>query len=305
MAMTRQAIYRDYDRAELDRQLNLRARWPEHAEYFARWARESAVLRGRLGGWIDVAYGRRPGERLDLFAPAEGAGRPLLAFIHGGYWQSLDKGDFTYLAPAFLDSGIWYAALNYDLAPSATLPEMVAQIRRALGWLYRAAEGYGFDRERIFVAGHSAGGHLAVMALITDWAAEAPGEGGPLPAELVKGACSVSGVYDLEPVRLSYHNAVLGLDEAAVAVCSPARRLPDRAGPLICAVGDQETEEFLRQQAELVAAWRGRGLPAGEVGLLGRQHFSAIDALGEADHPLFAAVRELVLTEAPPVWGSA
>lgn len=283
-----QGLYRGMSRAEIDRQMNLRARWPEHPVYLARWAAESAEVRRRLAsrlldGRLDVPYGDAAGEKLDLFLPKSGPARPpLLVFIHGGYWQGLDKGDFSYLAPPFVQAGIAFASLNYDLAPSVTIPEIVGQIRRAIPWLVRHAETHGFDGERIFVAGHSAGGHLAVMALLT-------------VTESIKGVCSVSGVYELEPVRQSYHQDVLTLDAATVRAMSPARLLPERARPLILAVGGDETEEFRRQQEELAAAWRARGLPVRVVDLPDRHHFSAVDALGETEHPLFAAVREMVL----------
>lgn len=288
-----QALYRGMDQVELDRQLNLRARWPEHEMYFARWAQDSAAARARLNGHLDLTYGPSPGQKLDLFPISTGAAgppAPVLAFIHGGYWQGLDKGDFSYLAPAFVESGIAFASLNYDLAPAVSVPEIVGQIGAALIWLYRNVAAYGADPGRMFVAGHSAGGHLAVMTLVTDWSALAA----HLPADLVKGGCSVSGVYELEPLRLSYHQAVLGLDPTAVETMSPQRRIPSSAGPLVCAVGAQETEEFLRQQTEFVTAWRAAGLDARVVDLADRHHFNAVDALGEPDHPLFAAVRDLV-----------
>ncbi len=274
-----EGLYRGLSLSEIDSQLNLRARWPEHAEFFARWARDSAEVRARLGGGFDLAYGDTAGQRLDLF-PALGGGAPLLAFVHGGYWQSLDKGDFSYLAPAFVDEGIAFASLNHDLAPAIGIAEMVGQIRRAVLWLVRHGAAHGIDPERIFIAGHSAGGHLALMTLL-----DAP----------VKGGCSISGVYELEPLRLSYHQEILDLDHETVQAMSPLRNLPGRAGPLICAVGSVETEEFLRQQEELVAAWGSAGLDARVVDLPGRHHFSAVDALGEQAHPLFQAVRDLVL----------
>ncbi len=287
-----QGLYRGMDRAAIDRQMNLRARWPEHAEYLARWAVDSAETRRRLDGHLDLAYGDTAGERLDLFLPRPGPTRPpLLAFIHGGYWQSLDKGDFSYLAPPFLEAGIAFASLNYDLAPRVTITEIVGQIRRAISWLARHAKTYGFDGERIYVAGHSAGGHLAVMALITDWTAQAAGED---MADPIKGACSISGVYELEAVRQSYHQDILNLDAATTRMMSPARLVPERARPLILAVGGDETEEFLRQQEELAAAWRTRDLAVRVVDLPGRHHFSAADALGDATHPLFDAVQEMV-----------
>lgn len=287
-------LYRGMDRAEIDRQLNLRARWPEHVEFFARWAHESAALRDRLEGRLDLAYGTSPGERLDLFLPRAARPAALLAFIHGGYWQSLDKSDFSYLAPPFLKAGIAFASLNYDLAPRASIAEMVSQVRKAIAWLARHGPEHGVDSRRIYVAGHSAGGHLAIMALLTDWSRLAGSSGGTLSPGLVKGACSISGIYELEPVQLSYHQDILKLDPAAVAALSPLRLVPARAAPLILAVGTEETEEFLYQQDALLTAWQARGLGARAVALPGRHHFSAVDALGEADHPLCAAVRELV-----------
>jgi arylformamidase len=210
----------------------------------------------------------------------------LLAFIHGGYWQNLDKGDFSYLAPPFVETGIAFASLNYDLAPKVGIAEIVAQIRGAVLWLAHHAGDHGIDAGRIFLAGHSAGGHLAVMAMTAE---------GPAPnGRLVRGACSISGVYELEPVRRSYHQDILRLDAATVRTMSPLRQVPKRAGPLILAVGGDETPEFLHQQEDLVAAWRAGGLAVQVVDLPGRHHFSAVDALADRNHPLFAAVCAMI-----------
>ncbi len=285
------AVFRGYDQAALDAQLNLRARWPEHPDYFARWAADSAAVRERLHGRLDLAYGPSAPETLDLFPAAGGTPAPLLAFIHGGYWQALDKSDYSYLAPAFVDRGFAYASLNYGLAPDTSIGTMIDQIRRALAWLYRQAEAHNIDRQRLVVAGHSAGGHLAAMALATDWPALAP----DLPPGLLAGGCSVSGVYDLEPVRLSYHNAILGIAAEEAAGWSPLRCLPAAAPPLILAVGAGETDEFLRQQAEFAEAWRQRGLSSRQVPLPGLHHFSAVDALGDTGHPLYVAVQQMLL----------
>ncbi|RDD63242.1 alpha/beta hydrolase [Ferruginivarius sediminum] len=290
-----QPIYRGWTREKLDEQLNLRARLPEHAEFFERWARDSRTVRERTTALVDLAYGESPGERLDLFPAAGRDKAPLVAFIHGGYWQSLDKSDFSYLAPAFLERGIAFASLNYDLAPKADIATMVAQIRAAVAWLYRRAGERGIDRERIFVAGHSAGGHLAVTALDRAW----PQKEG-LPPDLVKGALSISGIYDLEPIRLSYHQAVMRIDEEQVAAYSPLRALPQAAGPLLAGVGSEETEEFLLQQRELLDVWRSAGLTGSRVELPGRHHFDAVDALGEPDHPLFAALHAMVHADPGP-----
>lgn len=282
-------IYRDWDRKRLDSELNLRARWPEHPRFFERWARDSQAVRARVSASIDLAYGGSTGERLDIFPVPGRADAPLVAFLHGGYWQSLDKSDFSYLAPPLNEAGIAYASLNYDLAPKATIPTMVAQTRSALAWLYRNASAHGIDRDRIFVAGHSAGGQLAVMAMDRRWPVEER-----LPDDLVKGGLSISGVYDLEPVRLSYHQAVVGLRPDQVAAYSPRRCVPPEAGPLVVAVGGDETEEFLLQQREFLEVWRATGLDAVEIALPGRGHFDAVDALAEPGGAVFEALRSLV-----------
>ena len=291
MGDTMASLYRGYDRAGLDAQLNLRARWPEHPGYFARWERDSAVVRANHPCRCDLSYGPTGGQALDVFfAQGQGgsaAGAPLVAFIHGGYWQSLDKGDFSYLAPTFTAAGIAFASLNYDLAPEVSIEAIVGQIRAALAWLHDRADEFDVDPARLYAAGHSAGGHLAVMAMTTDWPALGK------PADLVKGACSVSGVYDLEPVRLSYHQDIVALDPGMVARMSPIRRIPAAAPPLICAVGGEETEEFLHQQAAFAEAWRAGGHDVTIVDLPGRNHFTAVDALGEPAHGLFAAFRAL------------
>lgn len=284
-------VFRHYDQTALDAQLNLRARWPEHERYLTFWAEESAKSRDSCDGHYDLAYGSAPGERLDLFpVPGATAPTPLVAFIHGGYWQGLDKDDFSYLAPGFLDRGIAFASINYDLAPNVRVREIVAQVRRALAWLIREAESYGYEPDRILVAGHSAGGHLAAMALAAvDH--EEDGEKGHTMRPIA--VCAVSGVYDLEPLHRSYHQPVLKLDAAEVAAYSPIHRLPAQATRLILALGSEETEEFHRQQATYVALCRSAGHEVTIVDLPGRNHFTAIDALAECDSPLFEAVCRL------------
>ena len=289
-AGARTRIFRDYDQAALDAELNLRARWPEHPQYFERWASDSAAVRDRLPASLDLAYGAGPAETLDLFPVAGGKAAALLAFIHGGYWQALDKSDYSYLAPAFVEAGVAFASLNYGLAPSTKIGTMIEQVRRALAWLYRHAAEHGIDPQRIVVAGHSAGGHLAAMAVSTDWPALDPA----LPADLLAGGCSISGVYDLEPIRLSYHNKILAIAPEEVVPWSPLHRLPRHAPPLLVAVGAEETNEFLRQHAEYAAAWEACGLRLSEVDMRGLHHFSAVDALGDRSHALHTAVQQLL-----------
>ena len=282
-------LWRDWDQEGLDKQLNLRARWPKHPEYFHAWATASQLVRERLPRKLDVAYGPTAGQKLDFF-PAAGPGpAPLLVFIHGGYWQALDKSDFSYLAPPFVEDGIAFAAPNYDLAPGISLTTMVRQIERAVAWLALHAAELGCDARHLVLAGHSAGGHLALITMIRE--AIAAADGGPPP--LASAGCAISGVYDLVPIRRSYHQQVVRFTERETQALSPLRHQPPSLAPLVVAVGELETEEFLLQQDALVAQWRALGLPVEAQRLADDNHFEAVDALGERDHALHTAVRRL------------
>jgi len=286
-------IYRGYDQAGLDAQYNLRAAVPEHPRYFARWAADSAAVRTRLAGHLDLAYGPGARQRLDIFpapARASAAGGAALVFIHGGYWQALEKASFSYPAPVFHGAGITYVAIGYPLAPAADMDAIVDSIRAALVWLWRNGAEYGIDPDDIHVAGHSAGGHLAVTALTTDWPARAP----ELPADLVKSATAISGVYDLEPIRLCYLNQALSLDAESARRHSPAAHVPDAAGPLFLAVGAAETDEYRRQQADFLAGWRAHGLIGVGVELPGLDHFAIADGLADPESPLSKGIVAMI-----------
>ena len=285
------ALWRDFDRAGLDAELNLRARTPEHVDYFARWATESAEVRLRLSTQEHVAYGSGDGETLDLFLPTE-TSAPLLIFIHGGYWQTLDKGDFSFLAPAFVERGIAFASLNYTLAPDASIGQMVEEVGRAIAWLRGNADRYGLDPAQFAISGHSAGGHLACMAFSGDQ----PGASGHPPLRF---CCSVSGIYQLEPLRHSYQQEVLNLDAESAAALSPQAAIPPGPiGPLLLAVGQEEPGEFVVQQSEHFAAWTAAGHDGQALVMPGRHHFSAVEALSEAGHPLYSAVCDLFIAQA-------
>lgn len=283
-------LYDGYDQAGLDAQYNMRQAVPEFPEFVDRWAVRSAETRTRLNCRSDLAYGGHARECLDLIS----CGRPrapLHVFIHGGYWQAMDKEHFSYVADGLVPHGFDVAVLDYALAPEVSVTEIVAQCRRALAWLWREAETFGFDAGNITVSGHSAGGHLTAMLLLTDW----PAISDDLPKGLVRGGLAISGLYDLEPIRLSYLNEALGLDEAEASAVSPMHLLAAarEPPPLQVAVGGDETEEFHRQQDSFLAAWQARGWAASAVAMPGTNHFSVVDALGDADSPLAAAVTHL------------
>lgn len=278
-------LWRHYDQEQLNQQLNLRERTPEHVDHFARWAEEGRRVRAEFpDARLDLSFGSTALETLDYF-PAATPGAPLVVFVHGGYWQSLDKADFDSFAWGLRETGLAYASLNYTLAPAARVPEMVEQVRKALGYLYERAGDLGFDPTRIIVSGHSAGAHLAVMAAMTDW----PARG--LPADLLKGLVSVSGLYELELMLHSYQQPVLQLDAAQVAAISPQRLIaslsPRTAPALLCAVGSTEPEEFQEQQRVFLDAWTAQGLSGEGMTLDGDHHFNVVERLGRPGDPLF------------------
>jgi arylformamidase len=269
------------DPAWLDRMYNNRARVPEHPAYFARWAAESAATRASLACRIDLRYGVEPGETLDVF-PAPVPDAPVLVFVHGGYWRSLDKSEHSFIARGFNDRGICVVLPNYALCPGTAerpvgIADIALQMVGALEWTWRHAAAYGGDPSRITVAGHSAGGHLAAMLLACDWQAVAP----DLPAQLVRNVLSISGVHDLRPLRHAPFIAdALRLDDAQARRLSPALWPAPERGILHAVAGGAESEEFIRQNALIRDAWGRNIVPVCEV-LPGRDHFSIVDGLAD------------------------
>jgi len=283
------AIYFGYDRAGLDAQYNLREAEPSFQSHFDRWRAASERTRRALPGQLDLAYGPSDMEKLDFF-PASRKLAPIQLFVHGGYWQAMDKSDFSFVAGGLAPRGAHAAIVNYALTPNATMDEIVRQTRAAAIWLWRNARKLGGDRDRLFVSGHSAGGHLAAMLLLTPW----PRLDGDLPADLVKGGAAISGIFDLAPIRLCYLNDTVGLDDDMAARNSPIRILEQfapRVRPaLILCLGENETAEYHRQQREFARVWAGRGLGLTIVPAAGRHHFNVVDGLADSGNDLNRAV---------------
>jgi arylformamidase len=271
-----------------EREYNARAAIPDHPQIFARWAEQSAATRRLRACLLDLAYGETGGERLDLF-PTRKDGAPLLVFIHGGYWRSLDKSDFSWLAPPFVNHGVAVALVNYGLAPKTPIEDIVRQVLHAHAWLYRNGDRLGFDPTRIYTSGHSAGAHLTAMMMAALWPVFDP----ELPADLVKGALAVSGIYDLEPlVYAPFLAADLQLTLKRARLLSPAYLPPATDRPLYTAVGALESSEFRRQNELIGKAWR-RNL-ARDIRMPNLHHLNVIDELANPASPLFDAALELI-----------
>jgi arylformamidase len=277
------AVYGGYDQAELDALYNTRGMVPDHERYTAGFERRSQQVAARHPSHLDLRYGNHPRQRLDLFLPEDVADPPVNVFFHGGYWRSADKERYRYLADGFLPAGAALAVVEYALIPTVDMDELVAQCRAAVAWLWAA--GLPVDRDHIHVSGHSAGGHIVGMLMADGWA-EAAG----LPADVIKGGCGVSGLYDLEPIRHTYLNGTLALDESSARRNSPAYHRPASAAPLVLAVGGEERSEFLRQTELMERAWRRHGCRTRSMVLDGMHHYSIVESLGDPGAPLTRAM---------------
>ena len=276
------AIYRGMDRAALDAAYNNGAAVADSADWLARWRELSAAVRASPRARLDIPYGSRPRARFDYF-PSAAARAPLFVFIHGGYWQRNDKDMFAFLADGPRAHGIDVAVVGYTLAPEARLTDIVGEIRQALSVLRDRAREFGFDRDRLFVGGWSAGGHLT--AIVSDHPA-------------FRGGLPISGIFDLEPIALNYLNDKLALDANEIATLSPLRVLRDRSPPLRLFVGSDELPELRRQSASYAQAARERGLPVALTVLSARHHYSILDELAQPDGAITRALVELIETRA-------
>jgi len=277
------------DGAWLDRMYNNRALVPDHVRHLTRWAADSARVRASERCELDLAYGDGPMETLDLFPAADRGPAPVLVFLHGGYWRALDKSDHSFLAPAFTRRGVCVVVPNYTLCPATTIPGIALQMVQALAWTWRHVARFGGDPSRITVAGHSAGGHLAALMLACRW----PQVGRELPAALVRNALSISGLYELEPLRHAPFLQDLRLTEADARRASPALMPAPAEGTLYSVAGGDESPEFLRHNALIQQAWGRQRVPICE-NLPGLNHFSVLEALADPAHRLNRLTLELL-----------
>ncbi len=274
-------LYRNFATSEqIDAEYDMSLVIGDPSEYFAFYMNESAAARERLAGELDVPFGPTIEETLDIF-PAANPAAPIVVFIHGGYWRRLSAKEFSYVANGLVARGITTVVTNYALCPKVSLPEITRQARAAIAWLRTTGHAYNGDRDRIYVAGHSAGGHLAARVLCTDWVGDYA-----LPADLVKGAYAISGLYDLQPLRYAFVQPSLQLNADIIQRESPALNLPSTAAPLIAEVGGEESNEFRRQSADYIDRWQAAGLAGTYREQPGRNHFNVIYDFNDPDSEL-------------------
>ena len=267
-------VYRSMDREALDAAYNNSAAVADSEQYLADWLRRSDALRARMPDPLDLVYGDAPRARLDFFT-ATRTGAPTLLFFHGGYWQRNAKQGFSFIAEGPLAHGFNVALAGYTLAPEATMDSIVREARISLHWLHQHLSTLGDDPARLYVGGWSAGGHLAAMLM---------------DESLVAGGLAISGLFDLEPIRLCYLNEKLGLDAEQARRNSPLLNLPACAARLIIAYGAAELPELKRQSREFGAAWSVHSLPGEIIEVANCHHYAVLEQLAQPDGVLAKAL---------------
>jgi arylformamidase len=270
---------------DYEKEYDNRARVPEHPEIFARWQSEAADFRATaVDAELGLSYGPSPRQTIDLFPDKDDDEMtPLALFIHGGWWRSLEPAMFSQMAAGPNARGLTVAVAGYDLCPQVSIATIIEQMRAACLYLWRR------HGKRIFVYGHSAGGHLAACMLAQDWkkfAADAP-------ADLVPAAYAVSGVFDLDPLTHVSQNVDLRLDEAEARRVSPLYWKVPAGRHFDAVVGGAESSEFLRQSRMIVDGWRSRGVETRYDEIRGANHFTVLDPLSDPDSAMTKRVVEL------------
>jgi arylformamidase len=269
------AVWLDLDQQDLDDAYDQSKYAANLAQIVKRYATNSEQVRARLGAPKRLAYGATPIEGLDLY-PTRKPNAPVHVFIHGGAWRSGLARDSAYQAEIFVHAGAHYVAVDFNnvLETKGDLAAMADQVRRAVAWIYRNAASFGGDPSRVFVSGHSSGGHLAGVVLTTDWQKDFG-----LPRDVVKGGVVCSGMFDLKPVRLSARSSYVKFTDEVEHALSSQRHLRHLNCPVVVGYGTLETPEFQRQSRDFAAAVKAAGKPAELLVGEGYNHFEMVETL--------------------------
>jgi arylformamidase len=268
--------------------MNPRAAVPDFQTYLDNAAARSLAVRLSLPCDLDVRYGDGPLQTLDVF-PARGKDLPVHVFIHGGFWRGLDKDIYSEIAQPIVASGAIAILVNYDLCPAVTLDDIVQQILACVTWIYREAPRYGGDPDQISLSGHSAGAHLAAMALCHEWDREG------LPMALIKAVVLISGIYDLVSVPRLSVNEEINLTQDMARRNSVMSAQPTVHCPALVTAGGEEPRLWLRQSSDYAQQLTRAGLVTRYLEVPGEHHFSLTDRLAEADHPLTRAMVDMIV----------
>ena len=266
-------LYGSYaTQAELDAAYDVENSVPDFMVYAHRFVAESEAARAALSPRLEVPYGPTLMETMEVYAPKGGAGKaPILVFVHGGYWKSLNAGVFSLIASGPVAAGFCVVNVTYALCPEVEIGEIVRQVRASVAWTARNARDFGGDPDRIVVSGHSAGGHLTATTLLTDW------ERYGLPPDVVKGGLAISGLFDLEPLAYSFLQPALRLTGEAIRRHSPLLNITPVAAPLAITWGDADPDAFAGQSRDFAKAWSAAGNRCGSFVLPGANHFEVLE----------------------------
>ena len=268
--------WRKLTQEQLDLGFNNTLHVPETASIIAKWDRLSAEMRARKPQSLDLRYGPRDRNRIDFLKAKDGG--PTLAFVHGGYWQTRAKENFTFCAAGPMAHGINVALIGYTLAPDATLDQIVDEVRTGIDYLVTELPALGGDPDKMIVSGWSAGGHLSSMSL-----------GHPH----IRAGLLISGIYDLEPISHSYLNAKLNLDDPTIQRNSPMRNPGGVNKPLVVVAGSGELPLLRKQSADFAAHRATYGLPVIYEEIPNANHFTMMDELASPTGRLTTLVRQL------------
>jgi arylformamidase len=280
--------YKRYSRIALDRQYSARSTVDDLCPFLEEYASYTREARACVPCALDVAYEKSDSGKLDIYQA--GRSTPVFIFIHGGYWRALSKADSAFMAKCFAERGVSTVAVDYSLAPEVALDDIVRQVRAAVTWIWKHGARYGLDVNRMYLGGSSAGGHLVGMVLSSGWHKTYG-----VPEDLIKGSVAASGLFDLNPVRLTSVNQWLRLDEAGAARNSPIDLLPRVGSPLIVTYGGSETDEFKRQTRAYAMAWLLRGYPIEHFEMTAFNHYNVITQL--ADHSSILTKKVLLMMD--------
>lgn len=284
--MTPLKLYKGLSREEIEAQYYLRGTRPSYETTdIPQWLKRSRDFVQSAKGSLDIPYGPRERNKLDFF-PAGSSSKGFVLYIHGGYWQRGDKSVYSFLAEPLVRRGYAVALMNYQMCPQVRLSEIAPQARLAVAWLWRNANELGIRRDNFNILGHSAGGHLTVEMLFTDW----PKEAGDLPRDLLHAGLAFSGIFDFEPILHCSENQGLRMDPAEARRVSPIYRAPATRAPQLIGYGLDEPPDMHRQSIDYVGRFERLSDRMELLPIASADHFEVVNVIGDEESEAFARI---------------